>query len=125
MKRLKKALKLNNLYMHFGKLVKEVMLLKEVALINAAAYAGISQEKLNIMLNREEWTTTEVKQFSVALNYDFGKHLSPWEIEVNALASHLDANFYVQYSPQHDGEKLDKLTTTIHQLCGELGLNCQ
>jgi hypothetical protein len=111
--------------MDFGKLAQEVISLKEVALEDAAAYAEVSLEKLNMMLNRSEWTTTEVKQFSVALNYDFGKHLSPWEIEVNALASHQDANFYVQYSPQHDGEKLDKLTTAVHQLCDDLGLKCQ
>jgi hypothetical protein len=111
--------------MDFGKLAQEVISLKEVALEDAAAYAEVSLEKLNMMLNRSEWTTTEVKQFSVALNYDFGKHLSPWDIEVNALASHQDANFYVQYSPQHDGEKLDKLTAAVHQLCDDLGLKCQ
>lgn len=111
--------------MHFGKLVKEVMTLKEIASVDAAAYAGINEEKLSMMLNREEWTNTEIKQFSVALNYDFGKHLSPWDIEVNALAAHQDANFYIQYSPQHDGEKLDKITATVHKLCNDLGLKCQ
>ena len=123
MKQLKKVLKLNN--MHFGKLVKQVISLKEIEPVDAAAYAGINEEKLNMMIKREEWTNTEIKQFSVALNYDFGKHLSPWDIEVNALASHQDANFYIQYSPQHDGEKLDKLTSSINKMCEELGLICQ
>lgn len=110
---------------HFGEIVAEVLQLKEIALIDAAAYADISLEKLKLMLKRSEWTTEEVKKFSVALNHDFGKYLSPWEIEINALAGFQDANFYVSYNPETDGDKLDQVNIVLRRLCAEFGLLCQ
>ncbi len=62
--------------MHFGKIVKEI------ALSN-----GVSAEELGILLRRtcsdilimyeqEEWSSSNIKCASVALEYDFGKFLN-------------------------------------------------
>lgn len=110
--------------MHFGKLVQQVISAKEIAVEDAAAYAGVTLEKLMMMLNRDEWTNTEIKQFSVALDYDLGKHLSPWEIELNAKPSHRECNFYITFSPGQDGDKIDELNILVRQKCLELGLEC-
>lgn len=110
---------------HFGKIVEKVISLKEISLENAATYANISAEKLQMMLNREEWTNREIKQFSVALMYDFGKHLSPWDIPILAFPNHQDCNFYVAYNASTEGDKMEKLNVTVRKLCTEMGLNCE
>jgi len=109
---------------HFGQLVKKVIDLKVISLLDAASYAEISLEKLKMMLVRDEWTNLEIKQFSMALMYDFGKHLSPWEIDVNAFPNHQDCNFYISYNVATDADKIKKLNITVRKLCGEIGLNC-
>jgi hypothetical protein len=110
--------------MHFGKIVNDVISAKEIALEDAASYAGVTLEKLLMMLNRYEWTTTEVKQFSVALDYDLGKHLSQWDIDINAKPGYRECNFYITFSPQQDSDKMDDLNISVRQKCEFLGLEC-
>lgn len=110
---------------HFGKLVSEVITRLNKDLEDVATAASISLEKLNMMLNRDEWTTQEVKLFSVALQHDLGKYLSPWEISINAKVGYQEATYYVVYHAASDGDKLDQLTALFNRKVGELGLVSQ
>jgi hypothetical protein len=110
---------------HFGNLVNEVLSLKKITLADAASYASIPQEKLKMMLSSDEWTSPEIKHFSVALNYDFGKHLSQWDIAINAEEGRQEVNFYITYNAAQDGDKLDELNIAVRKLCDDLRFNCQ
>lgn len=110
---------------HFGHLVNEVINGLNLKMNDVATKAGISMEKLEMMLNRDEWTNNEIKHFSVALNHDLGKYLAPWDIKVNAKEGYLDANYYFSVNLMYDGEKLDKVTACLNKLSEELNLKFQ
>lgn len=62
--------------MHFGKIVKEVALAKEVSAEELGVLLGRSCSEVLLMYEQEEWTSTNIKCASVALEYDFGRFLN-------------------------------------------------
>ena len=62
--------------MHFGKIVKEVALANGVSAEELGVLLGRPCSEILLMYEQEEWTSTNIKCASVALEYDLGKFLN-------------------------------------------------
>jgi hypothetical protein len=110
--------------MHFGQLVSEVIYARNINMDNAAGYMEMTIPELQLLLQKEDWTASEIKNASARLDYDFGKHLSPWDEDFTSFYGTNEVSFYVQYSKETEGDKMEQLNIAIRAKCKELGLNC-
>ena len=62
--------------MHFGKIVKEVALANGVSAEELGVLLGRNCSEILLMYEQEEWSSTNIKCASVALEYNFGKFLN-------------------------------------------------
>jgi hypothetical protein len=61
--------------MHFGKIVKAVAHAQDLSANDFAILVGRTEKEILELYEQEEWTSSNIKAASIALEHNFGKHL--------------------------------------------------
>lgn len=86
--------------MHFGKIVKDVAYSTGLSAQELAQMMGLTEVALLNLYEEKDWTSSNIKSASIALEHDFGKYFNngfQFDFMPSEFSEHREFNLTIRY----------------------------